>query len=60
MDHQNEERPNFYTWEAGARGGRPVGLTSRVSEKDTFKQSQNYMMLGKSQYISHKIFLKMC
>ena len=24
-------RPNFYTWGAGARGGRPVGPTSRVS-----------------------------
>ena len=23
-------RPNFYTWGAGARGGRPVGPTSRV------------------------------
>ena len=26
-------RPNFYTWGAGARGGRPVGPTSRVITK---------------------------
>ena len=26
-------RPNFYTWGAGARGGRPVGPTSRVNPK---------------------------
>ena len=26
-------RPNFYTWGAGARGGRPVGPTSRVTYK---------------------------
>ena len=27
-------RPNFYTWGAGARGGRPVGPTSRVNFKN--------------------------
>ena len=30
-------RPNFYTWGAGARGGRPVGPTSRVSNKSCHK-----------------------